>query len=248
MCSSDLFPGSGLRGTSCLQIAVCSGNLPLVQRLVDTGGDLDSRNSSGDTPLGIAARMGRLPLMQVLIDSGACTSDCAIEGRSLLHVAVDSGNPEVIEYVARVVGDRNRVSTDIGSTAAHVAARVGTMHTIRTVFELADIEVDIIDQYNRTPLFEAIERGDVEVVDYPLRKGAAVIPPPERKYGRLTPLLVACRSSLAIMERLVQSLQTSTPAIVFGGLPEVKSGEFLMKAIENGRVEVAKYQIGRAHV
>jgi ankyrin repeat protein len=63
-------------GNTALWLACVSNDASVVQRLLDTGIDVDSRNDTGATALMYAASTGKERLVELLLRSGADPSLC----------------------------------------------------------------------------------------------------------------------------------------------------------------------------
>lgn len=80
-----------------LEVAIQTGNLPVVLELLRAHADVNRPGSDGLTPLMLAAGLGEFHLTQLLLTAGATVQ--AVEprmGATALHKAVQSGNPDVV--------------------------------------------------------------------------------------------------------------------------------------------------------
>jgi hypothetical protein len=70
-----------------LHVAAMAGNLTLLKKLVEAGGDVNERDESQMTPIIYAAREGLLRISKYLVEQGADLTVRDREGHDLLHVA-----------------------------------------------------------------------------------------------------------------------------------------------------------------
>ena len=66
-----------------------SGNLEIVERFLDGGGDVNGRDRWGYTLLMHAAQYGRTDLVRYLLSRGAAANECSMDGNTALHWACD---------------------------------------------------------------------------------------------------------------------------------------------------------------
>ena len=72
-----------------LGYAVESGNMEIVQLLVEAKADVNAKDVAEETPLHYAAQAGKIKLVQFLIEAGADVNAKAERGRTLLHFVLD---------------------------------------------------------------------------------------------------------------------------------------------------------------
>ena len=142
-------------GDTCLMWAVFNGHLDSVQMLLGHGSaDVQLTNAYGWTAVHIAAYMGRLDIMQALHAADSCygsRSDC---GETPLHIAVQEGNTDVLEFMCGLgaeFGFDVDDMTDEGESALHWAMRVGNADAI-TVLGMAGADLDLVDANGVPPV------------------------------------------------------------------------------------------------
>ncbi|MHC6204668.1 ankyrin repeat domain-containing protein [Breznakiellaceae bacterium SP9] len=101
-------------GRTALSIAVEKGNAPMTRLLVGGRADIFHKLPNGSSPAETIAATGGELLAAALNPETAAQSDS--RGRSLLHMAADSGNPEAVEAILRVARDPNK-KDNAGKTA-----------------------------------------------------------------------------------------------------------------------------------
>ncbi|MBL8063095.1 MAG: ankyrin repeat domain-containing protein [Anaerolineales bacterium] len=109
------------RGQSALWWAATKGHLPLAERLVNMGADVNLPDHFGGTPAIQAAEHGHLPLLQYLASQGADLHAKISDGRNAFHLAVRDGRTAVVEYLLAEGADPNERGSS-GYTALMSAA------------------------------------------------------------------------------------------------------------------------------
>ncbi len=80
--------------------AVERKNFEEVQRLLDTGTDIDVRNDYEDTPLIFAASSGRIEAVKFLLDRGANVNAKNNWDHTPLLLAANNGHTDIVGFVA----------------------------------------------------------------------------------------------------------------------------------------------------
>ena len=90
------------QGRTPLLIATSRQDWKTVRRLIEAGAVVDLADNKGFTPLMAAARHGNLEMFRLLLGHSTNLHAEAIceDGRDLLGLALDGGNPEIIQTVA----------------------------------------------------------------------------------------------------------------------------------------------------
>jgi ankyrin repeat protein len=108
-----------IHGDSALRIAAFQGNLPIVERLVAGGAQI---NMEGWTPLIYAAFNGHLPVVRFLIDHGADINAASETGMTATIAAARGGFMEILQTLTDAGADLNK-KTDRSETALDWAAK-----------------------------------------------------------------------------------------------------------------------------
>ncbi|EEY17177.1 conserved hypothetical protein [Verticillium alfalfae VaMs.102] len=165
----DLLSDFDKQGRSPLHVTVELGNTFMVQRLIEGGADpnLASPLNQGRTPIFMAVENKWDELTEYL--SGKANLDiCLDDGRSLHHVAAQSGSPEWITALEGSHGGStttpspaNRVGSvrrdDNGWTPLHYAADLGHTDIIPRLMA-SGYAANEVDKNGWTPLHAAIRR------------------------------------------------------------------------------------------
>ena len=109
-------------GTTPLQWAVYSENLPIVEQLIKAKADVNSPNREGMTPLALAAEAGNVDIVRKLLDAGAEVNKTLNNGETPLMMAARTGNVGVINLMIERGATINAVENLRGTTALMWAA------------------------------------------------------------------------------------------------------------------------------
>ncbi|KIW12585.1 hypothetical protein PV08_09863 [Exophiala spinifera] len=170
-------------GATALHRAAETGQKNVVKRLLEQGADIESRDSKGHRAIHRATIGGRTETVLFLLDKGANVSE-AIDGRTALHFAAETGNKEIITALVKAGGEVDTVSYNVGEnnwqkkffagrTPLHWAAQNGHLVVAQVLVEHG-ARVNALNSTNRTPLQEAIMFSHVHMVRYLLEEGASV--------------------------------------------------------------------------
>jgi len=135
---------------SPLHVAVRSGDLEEVRRLLDRGSQVDAADDQGRTPLHAAVISGRVEIAALLLDRGADPNARAAVQMTPLHFAAMLGRPELAGLLVRR-GARTDVRNEGGETPLHLAANDKTVHVLAN----AGASLTARDRHGETPLHTA---------------------------------------------------------------------------------------------
>jgi uncharacterized protein len=194
-------------------------NLAEVKAQLNSGADINYRNSRSETALMIAIEYsyGRNDVANLLVEKGADLNAVDIEGNTALMIAIDRNNGEAVEMLLAhkaAVYPRNKE----GRSALHIAS-AGLRKSIVAALlaatpevtassagvDVRGVEVNSRDASGRTPLMLAADNeGFVpdDVMELLLSKGAKIDEPDPQ--GN-TPLMIAAKAgSMSGVEFLLQ--------------------------------------------
>ena len=165
------------RSTPLIKAAI-SGQLVVAKFLVNSGADLESKDSAGRTALYWAASQGHRGLIELLLASKANPDNGDKEGKTALHGAAERGFRSVGEVLLDH-GSSVNAKTMAGVTPLHLAVANG----FRAMTELllgrqADVNAKASNilvagfSYSGTPLHIAATRGDQALTELLLTRKA----------------------------------------------------------------------------
>jgi ankyrin repeat protein len=139
--------------------------------LVDGGANLSAKNTEGQTPLHLAVKNDDVSMVQLLLERGADPNATAANGHKPLYDAAESGYLNIAGLLLEFSANVEAFNIDQQRTALHQAVENG--HTSVAKILLRDgADIDARSPSGLTPLFCAIRRGDVDLVEYLLEHGA----------------------------------------------------------------------------
>jgi len=95
-----------------------------VQEIIDTGFDVNTKNSDNNSPLAAAAYYGRTTIIQMLITAGADVNLMCRGGNTALHFASKNGHVMAVELLLENGADKH-CANGTGLSPLHVAAVYG---------------------------------------------------------------------------------------------------------------------------
>merc|ERR1740129_917388 len=149
-------------GRSALMIAVCGGEIALVQMLVESRSNVDLIDrTTGKTALVMAIEASHWEAAELLIRCGACLAARRYDGKTALILAAGTGHTKVVSLLAELCADLDSQS-DNGSYALLEAAVSSRWAVARTlVAHGASMNVGN-GSCSKTPLMLASAAGQQE--------------------------------------------------------------------------------------
>ena len=157
-----------------LHFAINSGQLAAVERLIESGVDLNfAAPSNGQTPLVLSVLTQRVDMAAALVKAGADVSVAEKTSwrRRPVQLAAAAGHYSLVADMLRRSPSEVRSVDAMMFTPLHSAAVRGHVDVVRLLLD-AGAEVDAADDRGRTPLFRAAEYGRAAVVDLLVDCGA----------------------------------------------------------------------------
>jgi len=118
------------------------------------------------------------------------------------------------------------------------AVKTGNLESVKFVVELAGVDVNWTDRYDKTPLVYGAENGHLEVVKFLVEVGAKIIIDPEDAITITTPLHEAAKNGHL---EVVKFLISTKVDIVESVVEDCEDPSPLHLAIEGGHFELVKY-------
>ncbi|KAL4875863.1 hypothetical protein BJY04DRAFT_223608 [Aspergillus karnatakaensis] len=148
-------------GQSLVHAAINSGNIPVIELLVRSGGSLDSKTSAGETPLMRAVSQPAATLTEALLKLGADPNHRNAKGETALSLASKRGNPLVVKTLL-LYGADVEVKNTSGYTALFLAAAAGSCDCVELLASNGG-DGNTTDRFGRTPLHAAATAGHIAV-------------------------------------------------------------------------------------
>ncbi|KAF2682172.1 ankyrin [Lentithecium fluviatile CBS 122367] len=149
------------RGRTPLHTAIESGNELAVVKLVTVGADVNAVQSDGSTPISVAVE-NRWDLLAEFLSQMADSSKTLADGRSLLHIAAQSGSLVWATALLKFHEDQLVDARDENDwTALHYAVDREHAHIARKLLD-SDCLIEAYDKNGWTPLHAAIRRQNLE--------------------------------------------------------------------------------------
>ena len=144
-----------------LHRAVRSGDMALVQTLLDAGAWVDKRSRWGYTALHTAAANNQIPLIDLLLRAGATVDATCDLGMTPLQLASELGHDEVVRKLIAIEASLDR-SSHSGHTSLHFAACNGNDSTVEILLQAGAKHLK--DKCGKTPLHLAAEKCDSAII------------------------------------------------------------------------------------
>ncbi len=171
--SNALRPQKNISLNEALHMAVRSGNLNEVDKLLASGADVNARDTLGGTPLLDAAWAGNVEIARVLLQHGADVNAVHREaGSTALEYAVLTGRTAIVKLLlAAGANTARRYRYD--QTVLHLAAARGFPQILELLVN-SRIALNPVDVNGNTPLDEAVLHNQAESVRFLIAHGADV--------------------------------------------------------------------------
>lgn len=125
---------------TALHWASANGNIDVIEKLVEDGADLESKDKYGMRPVLWAAWFGHLEAIKVLITGGATPLCTNKQGMGILHCAAQNNHVGVMNFIFESLENMNINEGEItGRTPLHLASEAGH---IEAVMRLIDMSCD----------------------------------------------------------------------------------------------------------
>ena len=153
------------RGWNPLHYAAAGGNELIVETLLSSGLDINSRGNDGTTPLMMAAATGREKTVNLLLSKGADPHLKNFMGRNLLHAAAEGGNSSIVMRAFSYDIDINAKDDDCSATPLIIAVKQNHIEVVKYLLQKgADISLTT-EPEKRNALHIASQEGSVAVIE-----------------------------------------------------------------------------------
>ena len=158
---------------SALHCAAEAGQCDSIRLLLDSGMNIDLRDTFGRTPLHCASDQRHLLATELLLDMGADPNVRDNLGIMLIHDAAQVGDERLMRRLLRDVRVDISATTVRGMRALHYAAMGGHTNIVRMLLDV-DHEIDARGRGGYTALHLAASMGEENVVRLLVEAGANV--------------------------------------------------------------------------
>lgn len=146
--------------------------LQLVDMLLAAGADPSLANLGGFTPLLFAAKADNRDVVKLLLDHGAMAEVISNDGETPLHAAICLGD----QQLAGLLLDQGHAAINgtaglLAETGLHAAASRGDTAMVQWLLD-RQADVKVVDKAGYTPLLNAAEKGNREIIDLLGQHGA----------------------------------------------------------------------------
>lgn len=182
-------------GITALHCCAMSGHLEACKILVSAGAPVDVRSNDGLTPRQFAAlsaprepdtSSGEVAKFLANAELGRAVVPPSIDGK--LHEAAINGDVQAIEQLLKEGYKVDAPFGDVGKTPLYCAAQAGSLAACKVLVQ-EGADVNAMDHWGCTPLYEAVEQGHLDVSQFLVKRKALltmnrVRPSHESKYPR----------------------------------------------------------------
>lgn len=168
---SLLFETTGL-GETPLHYLTVENQLDAVKLLYSRGAELNTTNKCAGTPLSEAASLGYIDMVKFLLEKGAKINHVPEED-PIVHEAVRSGNPEIVDLLVKYGVDINATNS-LGQTPLHESASEDGWLEVTKYLVKKGANIDALDGFNSTPLIASALHGCFETVKFLVLSGASL--------------------------------------------------------------------------
>ncbi len=145
--------------------AVVSGNLEMVQAMIESGIDVNASDTKGVTPLMAASFKGHEKLVQYFIDYGADLTQKSKEGLTAMDYAIQKEKYEIARIIKKAIENEQK------NPRIFSIIEKGNVHHLERFIEHG-FNVNMVNEEGDSPLMKAIGKADLEMAKILLSAGA----------------------------------------------------------------------------
>ena len=153
------------RGWNPLHSAVEGGNEVIIETLLSSGLDVDSKGTDGTTPLMVAAAKGQEKIVNLLLSKGADPHLKNLMGKNLLHAAAEGGNTSIVRSMLSCNIGINSRDDDSSATPLIIAARQNHVEVVKYLLQKGANIFLTAGPNKKNALHIASQYGSVEAIE-----------------------------------------------------------------------------------
>ena len=163
---------------SPLHHAARNGELQLVRTLLDKGAIVDGKNHNGETPLHNAVVSRKMKVVELLLTKGANVNNTNKSDVTPLHLATEYCIKETFQLLLRNGANVNVKRQKDSWTPLHIAISSRQTKVAKLLVSYG-ADVNAPDKSGKTPIFYAIDYGDLKTTKLLLTNKATIKDNPE---------------------------------------------------------------------
>lgn len=214
-----------------LMLAAFDGDLQKIERLLESGEDVNAVGKWRNSPLMVATN---LETAKLLVERGADLHAANDDGNTAMMVAVWKFKWEVVKYLVDRGTDVNAVNK-FGLTPLAYVTEYGELEMVKYLVDRG-AHVNSVDSNGLTPLVRAIQRGKLEITKFLTDQGADMNAVDHD--GRTPLMCAAAKGEWGIAKYLVHRGAALNVADNNGMTP-------LTHAVDKGNLEMVRYLVER---
>jgi ankyrin repeat protein len=204
--------------------AVRNADVGAVRQLLQSGADVNTKDSRGGTPLAYAAAIGTPETLRVLIAAGAdVNARTAFDATPLMWGTANLAKVRMLVEKGADVNARSK----LGNTPVQIAAaQPGNVEVLRYLFAHGATIAKTTNDLGQSPLSRAAHANDLEMVKLLLDKGDPA------NTGGITPLMFAAANANVEMVKLLLAKGAEVNAL---------APPHLASPVKNGLIDVGGF-------
>ena len=165
-----------------LHYACLEGKIDFVYRLIEAGANVNNTNySNKSTPLMVTlqyARKNKFEIARFLVESGADVTISAYKWTALNYVFLTplSDKEEAYDFAMLLIEKGAKIDVGARGHVIFDAVKADNLLMVKYLIEERNVDVNLQDKSDGyTLLIQAVEYGNINIVEYLLDKGADII-------------------------------------------------------------------------
>ncbi|GFU57296.1 hypothetical protein NPIL_316821, partial [Nephila pilipes] len=150
-------------GLTPLHLAAVKGHTSVVKLLLENGANANLADTKNRSSVELAVAHGRVEVVELLLkEKNVHINDKGNDGFSLLHIAAQAGNLNIVTYLINQGADVNS-QNDAGSKPIHIATREGHKDVVEFFIKCRSLN-NYIGAFGQSLLHYAVLGGQTEIL------------------------------------------------------------------------------------